>query len=82
MRALRLAVLGISCGLVVAPGVARGGDDTPLVVAVEVDEGAAVDAAQIRKAIAAELGRPVVAPGEVIAKQGAEVALPICCWSP
>jgi hypothetical protein len=64
---MRIARVGLAGGIGVLIGLSAvkargaGGDERPLLVSVEVEPGGTADAAQVRRAIGVELGRPVMA---------------------
>src|SRR4051812_47693351 len=67
MTHVGLAMAALGCAMVVADASARAaelaepaGGERPLLVTVEIEPGAGADATQVRRAIATELGRPVV----------------------
>lgn len=64
----------VTCAAVATSGIARGADDRLLVV-VESAPGLSVDAADVRRAIGAELGVSVVAPTDAAARQASNVLI-------
>jgi hypothetical protein len=75
MRMSRLVVagsLGVLIGLSAVEARGRDAEERPLLVSVEVEPGGTADAAQVRRAIGAELGRPVVAVAQKEGTPGAD----------
>jgi hypothetical protein len=78
MRKLWSSTAAVVCGLMTGVGAARGSDarsDGPLLVVVEARPELGIDATDIRRSIATELGRPVVSPGDATAGDAASVLI-------